>query len=597
MKKQEKAVVLALLLGLTIVSIIGFYFVGEIKFNYSTFYVVQSANFEGHNFNVFKLVNKLLLNGFNVYLVTETREDTDISLRLGDFLVPTLCDGNHPFATNVLDAYMGYLCKQLNVSVKRIELNFGLKVLQLNKPKVAVYYGEGTTGNAIEEIRVLEEAEFELRLLNLSEIKNLETLDANVIIFPGGGPYRSYLNEGEISNIKRFISNGGGYVGICGGATFGAEIGLLNVKLMRGELYPQFPEYADFYGPVNLRISPNNALTLGYGDFLECMYFRGPFFGYVSADVEVAAFFDAPTDKTERYFPEIAKIYGFNPNTASINKCLNTPAVVFGNYGNGRVVLSSVHPEILKESRRFFINMIFFALSRDATVSYFQPLSNKRTFQSKTYPSRNGFYLNLTSTFQETKDALRTLQSLAEEISESLQVLTNINQKLIGITADYLNLFVNDISLRCNSVLIELEKLATRYTILENIKESLCKRAFTPILEKKLLLEVIEITYQIEDIFISSAKSGALNAVLMEKTRREVFDIIEMLNNFSLTFKMGEAPESERVVELYLKETTVTNGIKRSIECSLLNISFKIKSVNTKLEFLREVLRVNSCLS
>lgn len=47
----------------------------------------------------------------------------------------------------------------------------------------------------------------------------------NLLIMPGGDmwEYRDYLTSTGMDNIKEFISNGGGYIGICGGAYFAAD--------------------------------------------------------------------------------------------------------------------------------------------------------------------------------------------------------------------------------------------------------------------------------------------------------------------------------------------------------------------------------------
>ena len=60
------------------------------------------------------------------------------------------------------------------------------------------------------------------KIITSSDIANgvLESID--VIIIPGGGGSRQYLNLGHENHdrIRSFVENGGGAVGICAGAYF-----------------------------------------------------------------------------------------------------------------------------------------------------------------------------------------------------------------------------------------------------------------------------------------------------------------------------------------------------------------------------------------
>lgn len=553
------------------------------------FYVIRQNSESCINFNVFRLVNRLLLNGFNVYLVTEIKE-SNVAIKPGDFLV-SLNNNDCPFAVSILDTYINLLHRQLNVTVEKVDLGLSLVVTQLKKPKIAVYYGKGTTGNAIEHISVLEKTDFELKLLTLGELEKLDYADFNVVIFPGGGPYKNYIAEDHISKVKRFVLNGGGYIGICGGAAFGAEIGLLNVELMKGELYPQFPEYADFRGPIRLRTTQNNILTLGCADSLKCMYFRGPFFSQVGDGVEIAAFFDTLTDKTEVYFPELAKAHGFHVNIASINRSYNTPAVVFGNYGKGKVVLSSVHPEILNNSQRFFINMIFFALSGEK--SWFNPFSigSKQVSEVELHLQKEIF--NMTFIMQEEKKELKGLQSLIDEVLSCTQGINYVNKKLLGVTADYLNLFIEDVNTRIKCIFNNLEKLGITYQYLEVVEEGLNKTVVMSILHKKVLRDISLIKGCIREVFISFKEGLLPNVKLMMESLREVLNITRILDNFSLVIKEGRMPENEKIITLHLYEVNVIEKIKVSMEFFLLNISFKIKKLAIALDILHENIRLN----
>lgn len=596
-KRNEKAT--SMFLAILLIFLIGLCFNNETKIPYSTFYVISTANLEHGNFNAFRLVNRLLRNGFAVYLVMEQAESASFSLEPGDFLVSTACNLDYSFAAKILRDYLEDQSRHLNVTVKETSLDLEVKVSRLNKPKVAVYYGEGTTGNSIEQIRVLEKAEFELKLLTSSELKNWRYYDFNAVMFPGGGPYEDYLTEEDISSLKGFVLNGGGYVGICGGSVLGASIGLLNVKLMKGILYPQFPEYADFRGPVKLKIFQNNPLTSGYSGFLNCVYFRGPFFSDVENDVKIAAVFDSLTSETEIYFPEIAKAYNFSINTDSLNRCFGTPAVVFGSYGKGKVVLSSVHPEILDDSQRFFINMAFFALSgEEEIINRFSTTKSDSNHQANQCVKIGTS--NLSFILSEAKFMIQALQNRSKEALRLILDFVEINQKIVGVTGDYLNLFLEDVDLRSTNILTKLESFEGEYCLLENVKECLSQLPHTLVLKKRLLLDTISAQRKIEDIIASILGGEALNFYLMDNVIPNVSNLVGVLRNISSSFNENCTLENDTVIKLYLTESLIVNEIKKSVAFFLLETSFQINCLIVKLDFLRKILEVNnfySCFS
>lgn len=92
------------------------------------------------------------------------------------------------------------------------------------KIKVAVFEGHGGSQTcvweAVEAIKI--DKEMDVKTISTADIANgaLESLD--VIIIPGGGGSRQYLNLGHENHnrIRSFVENGGGAVGICAGAYF-----------------------------------------------------------------------------------------------------------------------------------------------------------------------------------------------------------------------------------------------------------------------------------------------------------------------------------------------------------------------------------------
>ena len=548
-------------------------------------YVLPTRNTEQHNItNAFRFINRLLQNDFKVYLVAEkTKMSNSFStLEIGDFIISRQQNNIYPFASTLLHKYIEKLSEELNVTIKEINFDFQVTAFPLKKARVAVYYGGGATGGSLEHIYPLEETDFELNIFDSSDLKDAELSKYDVITFPGGGPYEEYLDENVISEIKNFVSNGGGFVGTCGGAAFGVNIGLLNAKLAMGELYPQYPEYADFRGPVKLKIFCESPVTVGYADFLNSVYFRGPFFSKAGTNVNVIALFHSLTEDTQVFFPEITKAYNFSLNTEAIGRFWNTPAVISGEYGKGKVVLSSVHPEILNESQRFFINSIYFALSDDE-----EPLSSRTLHKNEHKIFRNNKDLDLFLNETVFLNAIDLIQKLSVASREALDIISNftgINNQIVGVTGDFLKLFLCDINLRSLTIIEELEKLKIEYEGLRNIENELKGFSNPFLLNKKLLSEVNNLQSQIVEIIDSAYKIGSLHTSMI-KVHEELLNEINMLKEIMSCEK--NFSRYEKIIELHGCESLTLSKLKDYIDCHLLMLCFKIKSLLIRLDFFK----------
>ena len=184
---------------------------------------------------------------------------------------------------------------------------------------------------------------------------------ADILIMPGGGfsegsGYESPLELGTNSNVqtavRNFVSSGGHYIGICGGAISGSSwlyatflgmevqvpgydmLGLLDVKgfdnmewmdeymTASGALYP-------FNTPIQLSdhpiVSPNENTTL------VMAYRAGPVLKLLNPN-------DPNIDVIGTFTQDL------DPSMPSYD-IAGQPAIVAGSYGNGHVVLFSTHPE------------------------------------------------------------------------------------------------------------------------------------------------------------------------------------------------------------------------------------------------------------
>lgn len=157
------------------------------------------------------------------------------------------------------------------------------------------------------------------------------------IYFPGGDAdyYNADINSVGIQNIQDLVADSGAYIGMCAGAEFACD------KLTWQGIsydYPLNLFQGEAIGPIDeLAVWPSYAmasLSMNLGDEInqfepaneDMLYWGGSVFNpYANTEFDTIATFDGYYDQ---------------------------PAIIKFNYGNGRVLLISPHPEIEEDSDR-----------------------------------------------------------------------------------------------------------------------------------------------------------------------------------------------------------------------------------------------------
>ena len=167
----------------------------------------------------------------------------------------------------------------------------------------------------------------------------------DVVIFPGGSGtgQANALGVAGQTAVKEFVRGGGGYIGTCGGAF----LAISHLELYGDPHPPTVEPWARGHGPVSVEFNLKGVSSLqlpesvyGSDKNVTIEYWQGP----IIAAADLA-----------KYSPQVnvlsvfrTEIHSEHTNETTGNM-VNTPAMTSAQYGKGRVVLNSPHPEIPPE--------------------------------------------------------------------------------------------------------------------------------------------------------------------------------------------------------------------------------------------------------
>jgi len=205
------------------------------------------------------------------------------------------------------------------------------------KLKVILYNDKGSFGLGVPRITEIlgKRDDIQLVTLNAEQLRSQDWSDAQVVIFSGGSGSQQSKTIGEAGGKKvhDFVQNGGGYIGICGGAYLACEGFSWGLKVLDAKTVSS--KWQRGKGNVKLELTAKGEEILGFkaGEQREIRYANGPI--YCTANVEAI-----PDFEPLAYFrSELAE------NGSPVGAMVNTPAMVAAPFGKGRVICSSPHPE------------------------------------------------------------------------------------------------------------------------------------------------------------------------------------------------------------------------------------------------------------
>ncbi len=203
---------------------------------------------------------------------------------------------------------------------------------------VALYSENGAWDKSVTALRsMFEWMDLTVTLIDAKYV-NANSLDGfKIICFPGGDMYRysQNLSDEGFEKIRKFVENGGNYVGVCGGAYFsskkiiwqGNQIPMTTLGIFDGTTegtideivpYPQMDMckvvITDNTHPITKEISKDQWI----------LYYWGPVLKPNNTEIQVLGKYDA----------------------------VNLPAIIAFEHGKGKVFITGTHPEMEEDSNR-----------------------------------------------------------------------------------------------------------------------------------------------------------------------------------------------------------------------------------------------------
>jgi len=216
---------------------------------------------------------------------------------------------------------------------------FNSDTLQHEKIVVALYSGQGTWDESVQAAeKMFQWMNYTVELVSPDVINSNQFEGFGILCVPGGDMYQyaqDISSQGK-ENIRNFIRDGGGYIGICGGAYFASE-----TVVWRGNVLPMTPLelfQGTAAGPIN-EITPDSDFGMCTVNITDS--------AHPITQIE-------PQAATTLYYWGPALTPKENAEVTVLGRYAigNQPAMLAFDYGSGRVFVVGTHPEIEEDSQR-----------------------------------------------------------------------------------------------------------------------------------------------------------------------------------------------------------------------------------------------------
>lgn len=228
---------------------------------------------------------------------------------------------------------------------------------KLEPVRVALYdHVESDRRQRMLEGILTEERGFVCQRVRPEDIRSGVLDEVDVLIMPGGSGSAQARNLEDAGReaVRKFVRNGGSYVGICAGSYLASNdytwsLGLINARVLDRK------HWARGTGPVRLIVTPTGKETLAVETPVveDVHYGQGPLLAPgASTDLP-------PYETVAIYATEIAK------KGAPSGVMVGTTAIARTRFGKGRVICFSPHCEVKDGPNHLFLEGVRWASARD----------------------------------------------------------------------------------------------------------------------------------------------------------------------------------------------------------------------------------------
>ena len=260
--------------------------------------------------------------------------------------------------------------------------------------KVALYLDEGCRGGGVIHLAQLLRSSPDVAcdFIDAADVQAGRLCGYDVLVMPGGSGYDRYTQLGEdgFEKIRKYIRGGGSYYGVCAGIA----MALNDPKRLR--LIPYTREKNPLRGGFSAAVKFNARAEDILGVKEGIRYFRyhdGPIpvkgDPVPDSEYEVLATFESHVMQ----------------NGKSVTPMYGMPAVIYGRYGKGKVLVSVMHPE-------------YYPSTHDVLGAGFRPLVGRSISfthpEKQPRPLRVAYYAGEIDRIGDTRAVVRDALALAE---------------------------------------------------------------------------------------------------------------------------------------------------------------------------------------
>ena len=196
-----------------------------------------------------------------------------------------------------------------------------------------------------------------IRRIGPPDIRSGALSQFDLVVFPGGSGSKqaAALEKTGRAKVRQFIERGGGYLGVCAGSYLAARNYDWSLKIVDARTVDtQKGHWRRGEGMVKMELTEKGRLILGdYPKVVDVRYANGPIFA-AAGNGDLSDF-----ESLAHFRSEFAR------NGARVGAMVDTPAILSGAMGKGRVLCISPHPESSEALHGIFRKAVAWLVERN----------------------------------------------------------------------------------------------------------------------------------------------------------------------------------------------------------------------------------------